>query len=247
MMPPKTLLRFQLYSRLRQHKHRVEWARQRVSEWLEKVKRPYVSYSTGKDSTCVLHLVREQAPDTPAVYWDADCAFPESKELLGQTDNVIVFETDEPFLETLRRFDFGDPRLENETMRTTVWGPIRRLQEEYGFDGMAYGLRMEESRGRELLGKQRGGVFYHHRDKVWACQPIYDWLYDDVWAFIVTNGLAYCGTYDRMWDMPEREQRISYWAGETNRERGRWAWLKRNYPELFNHFAAEFPETRCYV
>jgi 3'-phosphoadenosine 5'-phosphosulfate sulfotransferase (PAPS reductase)/FAD synthetase len=247
MMPPNILLRFQLYSRLHQHKRRVEWARQRVSEWLEKVENPYVSFSTGKDSTCVLHLVREQAPDTPAVYWDADCAFPESKLVLSQTENIIVFKTDEPFLKTLKRFDFSDPKLENETMKTTVWGPIRRLQEQHDFDGMAYGLRMEESRGRELLGRQRGSMFYHHRDKVWACQPIYDWLYDDVWAFIVTNRLAYCGTYDKMWDMPEREQRISYWAGETNRERGRWAWLKRNYPELFNRFAAEFPEARCYV
>jgi len=53
--------------------------------------------------------------------------------------------------------------------------------------------------------------------------------------------------YDRMWDMPEREQRVSYWAGETNRENGRYVWLKRHYPELWNRLAAELPDVRAYA
>jgi phosphoadenosine phosphosulfate reductase len=249
MMPPKMLLRFRLYSRLRQHKHRVRLARGRVSEWLENVRKPYVAFSTGKDSTVVLRLVREQAPNVPAVYFDADCSFPESQQMLRQTDNVIVFPTIEPLLATFKRFGGFDagPELERETMRTTVWEPIKHLIKEYGFDGVAYGLRAEENPGRAMHAKFRGAMFRYKRDGLWGCQPIHDWLYDDVWAFIVTNGLTYCGTYDRMWDMPEEDQRLSYWAGETKRRWGRWAWLKRNYPELFNRFAAEFPEVRCYV
>lgn len=244
-MPDK---RFELWARLRLHKRRVEWARQRVERWLERVERPYVSFSTGKDSTCVLHLVRQQAPDVPAVYWDAGCAFPESRDLLNSTDNVIKYPTDEPLLVTLARFGFSaTAELDRATMQSTVWGPIERLMRQYAFDGMAYGLRMEESRGRRMLGRYQGPLFHHQRDGVWACQPIFDWVYDDVWAYIVTNDVPYCGTYDRMWDMPEAEQRISYWAGETNRGSGRWAWLKRNYPELFDRFADEFPEVRCYV
>lgn len=249
-MDDLTRFRFELHGKLRSHRYLVQLARQRVAKWLSLVNNPYIAFSTGKDSSVVLHLVREQAPDTPAVYFDADCAFPESKEMLDRTPNLVTFPADEPLLETFRRFGGFDagPKLERETMRTTVWGPIRRLIAEHGFDGVAYGLRAEENAGtRGMLMRYRGAVFQYRRDGLWACQPICDWEYNDVWAFIVSQNIDYCGVYDRMWDMPEEDQRVSYWAGETKRHWGRWAWLKRNYPDLFNRFAAEFPEVRAYV
>jgi 3'-phosphoadenosine 5'-phosphosulfate sulfotransferase (PAPS reductase)/FAD synthetase len=82
---------------------------------------------------------------------------------------------------------------------------------------------------------------------VWQCQPLGHWAYDDVWAYIVSNNVPYAGTYDKMWDMPEDDQRVSYWAGETKRRWGRYAWLKRNYPELWNKLTAALPEVRQYV
>lgn len=241
--------RFRLYSKLREHRWRVRQARQRVSDWLRKVNNPYVAFSTGKDSTCVLNLVREQAPTVLAVYFDADCSFPESKQMLQETENVIIFPAIEPLLETFKRFGGFDsgPELERETMRTTVWEPIKQLIEKYNFDGVAYGLRAEESHGRTMHAKCRGAVFQFKRDGLWGCQPIHDWTYNDVWAYIVGNDIPYCGVYDKMWNMPEEDQRLSYWAGETKRRWGRWAFLKHNYPGLFNRFAAEFPEVRAYV
>jgi 3'-phosphoadenosine 5'-phosphosulfate sulfotransferase (PAPS reductase)/FAD synthetase len=240
--------RFELWASLREYKWRVEQARQRIAMWLKKVENPYIAFSTGKDSTCLLQLVREQASDIPAVYFDADCAFLESYEMLGKTENVISYKTDESLLATFHRLGFESSRLEYETMQTTVWGPVKRLVAEYGFDGVAYGLRSEENpRARGALAQYRGAVFQYKRDGLWACQPIHDWLYDDVWAFIVSNSLPYCAVYDKLWDAPEEDQRLSYWGGETKRHWGRWAWLKRNYLDLFNRFAAEFPEVRCYV
>jgi len=237
---------FRLYAKLKIHQRAVRLARHRVIQWLEKVKNPYVAFSTGKDSLCVLHLVREQASAVPAVYFDAGAAFPESLELLAATGNVIMFPTLEPILDTLRRFDFscGD-ELENETLR--VCTPIQELLSEYDFDGVAYGLRAEENHGRAMHAKYRGPIFQYKRDGLWGCQPICDWTYEDVWAFIVSNELPYCKVYDKLWELPREDQRLSYWAGETKRRWGRWAILKKHWPELFNRFAAEFPEARCYV
>jgi 3'-phosphoadenosine 5'-phosphosulfate sulfotransferase (PAPS reductase)/FAD synthetase len=248
MMPESVRFRFELWAQTRQHQWRVRQAGMRVDTWLERVQNPYVAFSTGKDSLCVLSIVRQKRPSIPAVYFDADCAFPESKDLMAFTSNLIVFPTAEPLLETFRRCGgFDGDSIERETMKTTVYEPIKQLIDQYDFDGVCYGLRSQESRARRLNAKVRGPVFQYKRDGLWACQPIYDWIYDDVWAYIVSHELAYCGTYDRMWDMPEEDQRLSYWAGETKRRWGRWAWLKRNYPDLFNRLAAEFPEARSYV
>lgn len=219
-----------------------------MAEWLARVEQPYVAFSTGKDSTCVLALVREQRPETTAVYFDAQCAFPESAAMVAATSSVLVWPADEPLLDTLARYGLeAGADLERATMQTTVWGPIKRLLAGRGFDGVALGLRAAESFGRRLNARTKGAIYQYKRDGVWACQPVMDWTYDDVWAYIVAHDLAYCGVYDRQWDMPEANQRLSYWAGESNRQFGRYKWLWRHYPELFNQLTARFPKARTYV
>lgn len=240
--------RFLLHSRTREHKTKVAKAREAVTQWLACTCLRYVSFSAGKDSTCTLALVREQARGTLAVYWDAACAFPEVETLIAQTPHCLKYPAAEPFLETLSRFGVHcGTELERATMRSTVTEPIKAFLSEVNCDGAAYGLRAEESYGRLMNRRKRGPVFYSKQFKVWMCQPVCDWSYLDVWAFIVSNDLAYCGTYDRMWDLPEAEQRISYWAGETNRQQGRWLWLRRNYPALWSKLRNRLPEAEAYA
>lgn len=240
--------RFLLRARLNEHKRKVAAARACVADWLSQCANPYIAFSAGKDSTCVLRLVREVDPSVPAVYFDAQCAFPEVKELLAATPNTKCFPADEPFIATLKRHGLhGGASLDRATMQSTVWGPAARLIAEFGYDGFAYGLREQESRGRRLNSYVRGRIFRYKESGILACQPICDWTYDDVWAFIAANDIPYCKTYDRMWDLPEHAQRISYWAGETGRENGRYVWLKRTYPELFNTLASEIPDARAYA
>lgn len=247
-MPPATRAGFLAHAQSPLFQRRIERAVGRVQEWLAQVENPYVAVSSGKDSTVILNLVRSLAPEVPAVYIDAQCSFPETIAWLDATPNLIRFPADEPFLDTLARHGLeGGADLDRATMQSTVWGPIKRLLAEYGFDGVCYGLRAEESHGRKLHAYTRGAVFQYKRDGVIACQPIWDWTYNDVWAYITAAGIPYCGVYDRMWDMPEADQRLSYWAGETKRRWGRYAWLRRNYPELFNQLAARIPEVKAYV
>ena len=56
--------------------------------WIAVKGKTYVSYSGGKDSTVLLHLVRSIYPDTPAVYVDTGLEFPEIRDMVKMTDNV---------------------------------------------------------------------------------------------------------------------------------------------------------------
>lgn len=237
---------FTLHAKLSTFRRKVALAESRVAEWLEQAENPYIAFSGGKDSLCVLNLVRKFSPQVPAIYFDGDCAYPEVLALFESIPHLLKFPTKEPFLKTLKE-NWHDPRLEQITMETTVYEPVKRLLKDFCFDAVAYGLRADESVGRKKHGKVKGAIFRYKISGVLACQPIWDWSYNDVWAYIVSNDLDYCKTYDKLFDAPIEKQRISYWAGESCIGLGRYAWLKRNYPELWRKLITEIPEASVYA
>ena len=237
--------KFLIYSKLKIFEKNIEKSKEIVHLWLSKCNNPYVAFSGGKDSTCVLNLVREQKDNITAVYFDADCAFPEVEFLLNDTKNLIKHKCPESFLEILQNMINSD-KIEQETMKKTVFIPVKEIIKKYNFDSCAYGLRFEESKARLWNYKTHGHMF-RNESNILMCQPIVHWSYYDVWAYIISQNIEYCKTYDKMWDMPEKEQRISYWAGESNINFGRWAWLKKNHLELFNLLRNKIKEASLYT
>lgn len=250
-MDEMTRLRFQLHSRTRAFGRKVAQAQALISTALVEASHCYIALSTGKDSLVVAHLVWEQQPDIPAVYFDADCAFPESSALLDRYEQagrpIIRFQT-EPLLDTFARL--GGPTaagIEQATMESTVYAPIKALLATHHFDGVFLGLRAAESYGRRKSAQVHGSLYRYQRDGVLRALPVARFTYEDIWAYIVSRGIDYNAVYDRMWDMPEEDRRVSYWAGETKRTHGRWAFLRAHYSDLFNRFAERFPEVRQFI
>lgn len=67
----------------------------------------YISYSGGKDSTVLLHMVRSIYPDTPAVYVDTGLEFPEIREQVKKTENVTWLKPKKNFRQVID--DYGYP------------------------------------------------------------------------------------------------------------------------------------------
>ncbi|GHP00932.1 hypothetical protein KSF_109790 [Reticulibacter mediterranei] len=159
---------------------------------------------------------------------------------------IIQWPT-EPILDVFERCGGPTaPNIDRHTMEATVYAPVRALLAEKQYDGVFLGLRSEENEGRAKSVKFHGKIYRYRRDGVVRCLPLADWAYRDIWAYIILHGLPYNRVYDRMWDMPIPDQRVSYWAGETKARWGRFVFLKREYPDLWHAFVQRFPEVGAF-
>lgn len=62
----------------------------------------YVAYSGGKDSTVLLHLVRSIYPDVPAAFVDTGLEFPEIRDHVKQTENVVWLKPEMSFRQVIK-------------------------------------------------------------------------------------------------------------------------------------------------
>lgn len=129
------------------------------------------------------------------------------------------------------------------------WDGIPDYALHQGYDGVFLGLREEESNVRRIHLRIMGSMFYCQSDAFYHCNPIHDWSWQDVWAFILTNGIDYNRAYDKLEEMgiEPKNQRIGPLAVERVLQFGQLVILKRGWPDLFNRFAAEHPEARNYT
>ena len=66
----------------------------------------YVSFSGGKDSTVLLHIVRELYPDIPGVFVDTGLEFPEIRDFVRTFDNIVWLRPKMNFRAVLEKYGY---------------------------------------------------------------------------------------------------------------------------------------------
>lgn len=74
--------------------------------YIENKRKVYVGFSGGKDSTVLLHLVRELHDDVPAVFFDTGMEFPENRRFVKSFDNVVMMKPRMSYKEIVERFGY---------------------------------------------------------------------------------------------------------------------------------------------
>lgn len=91
---PKDLARFQALSL----DDKMLYTRAKIRQFYVAMKgKVYVSFSGGKDSTVLLHLVRSEFPEVPAVFFDTGLEFPEIREHVKSVENVTWLKPEMTF------------------------------------------------------------------------------------------------------------------------------------------------------
>ena len=90
----------------------------RILEWAKKFGQNgiYVSFSGGKDSTVLLHLVREMFPEVEAVFVDTGLEYPEVREFAKSFENVTVLRPKMSFVKVIQTY--GYPIISKDVAQT---------------------------------------------------------------------------------------------------------------------------------
>ena len=131
---------------------KIIMTKSRIRQWYNEFSGDvYISFSGGKDSTVLLHLVRELYPEVPAVYVDTGLEYPEIRDFVKTIDNVTWLRPEMNFKEVILKY--GYPIISKEQSafiqeyRTTKSEKLKKIR----LEGNKYGRGKISKKWRFLI------------------------------------------------------------------------------------------------
>ncbi len=86
---------------------KIQMTKRRIREWYEYWEgQVYVAFSGGKDSTVLLHMVRELYSDVEAVFVNTGLEYPEIQKFVKTFDNVTMLRPGMRFDEVIKKYGY---------------------------------------------------------------------------------------------------------------------------------------------
>lgn len=115
---------------------KISMTKRRIREWVREygIDGVYVSFSGGKDSTVLLHIVREMYPDVEAVFVNTGLEYPEIQAFVKTFDNVTILRPKMRFDEVIRAY--GYPIIGKEVAQTVYYEKRGSVWAKNYFNGL---------------------------------------------------------------------------------------------------------------
>lgn len=252
---------FRMHSRTQHFRRAVDGAKRAGARALDGVASPMVSWSGGKDSTAMTHLLAVgMGARAHVVSEKDDLDYPGEEDYvraLGAAWNLDLEVVHPPvsptawLLERRGQFSAGEDAHSRGAglSKACFYGVMERANE--GHDLVVMGLRAEESGARRELRRARGLV-YHLKSGQRRAIPIADWTGLDVFAYLQAHDIEPLPVYRCCGWLPEHRAepwriRKSWWIPGSHAKHGGAAWLARYWPSLFAKLKAVTYDSAYYA
>ena len=123
---------------------KISMTKSRIRDWVREYGTDgvYVSFSGGKDSTVLLHIVRSMYPNIEAVFVNTGLEYPEIQKFVKTFENVTILRPEMTFNEVIKKY--GYPVISKETA-TVV---------EYASNGSKWALERINGERKDRNGEQ---------------------------------------------------------------------------------------------
>ena len=214
--------------------HRKFEEAQRITEaFIGMCRKPAVSFGGGKDSMAVLIIAQTIEPDIAIL-----CANPpnpltgrrEHLQNVRQVCHSEIIEVEYPW--DVKAVLNGDINYPDGLKKSVLW----KAQADLEIDGIIWGCRNSESRGR-AINFARNGYIYEARDTK-ICQPIAKWSAFEVLALACVTGYPINPVYEKMdgyYNLDSLHDG-TWWPHDARGEKG--MWIKKYYPEHYEDYKA---------
>lgn len=244
-----------LNSKLNTYKRRIEESQKIISETLDKVEKPYIAFSGGKDSTVLTHFITQKMGYKDILLFSQkdDCDFPEEKEY---TENLIkiwnlnceIVEPEESVWDYIISHKMSiDKDIHTHTHELTkkfFIECINKFIKKHNPDCVFMGLRNQESRARRMNYYIKGVTYSTKYDNLIHCNPLSLWKVEDIFSYLITNDIPIMPIYKKANSIKEAEEiRIAWWLPSgIHISFGYVLFLRTEYPELYEKIRQYFPE-----
>lgn len=132
---------------------KIIMTQRRIRDWYEHWDgQVYVSFSGGKDSTVLKHIVDSMYDDVPALFVNTGLEYPEIQQFAKQQRNVVIVRPEMRFDEVIKKY--GYPAVSKEVSQSIH--EVRRAKQR---GGSTYTLRMKRLNGELLDSQGRPSIY----------------------------------------------------------------------------------------
>ena len=105
---------------------KIKFTNKRIREFYEKLEGDVcISFSGGKDSTVLLHLVRSIYPHVKAVFVNTGLEWPEVIQFVRETENVEIIRPEMTFKQVLDTYGYPVTSKKIASMISTLQNPTK--------------------------------------------------------------------------------------------------------------------------
>jgi len=228
-----------LHYKFPEFQNKLKKSHEIIAKMLNKVKKPYVAFSGGKDSTVLAHLVLQHKPDIElqflesgesTIIHDFDRLFADFEKITGA--KVTRIKIDRVFEEKWIDVDWETSRKAGKRDIQTMLGRDN--------DCVFMGLRKEESYNRKQTLIKHGVIYKYKGRNFWRCCPLADWNTIDIGAYIVYHGLPILEDYKKFGFNFRTTARLTGDAVRCNAL----TYLKKKDINAYNIILKRFPELK---